>query len=569
MNAIRKACAAGYERLAARADLLDRINVFPVADQDTGVNLRLTLVPLRETTSAPEHCQQQVNQSAHGNSGNIAAAFLAPLLGLTVLADLPQAFIHGHCNARQAVLTPLDGTMLDVFACLATEATPQVLADKDSAQGLLIALQESVLATAQILPEHRAAKVVDAGALAMFFFFEGFFAELYAWPTLLKSATYRFPELLHEATTYHGQTDNRASCVHAIVHTKTIPETESLHALGTSVVARHDGNTLNLHFHSDNPEQSREQLSRFGTLKSLQKEGLAPRVTAPNGPIHGPSTIHLLTDAAGSISRDQALEEDITLLDSYILFNDEARPETLWQATTLYQALRQGKKVTTAQASLRERGQHYESALEQYGKSLYLCVGSVYTGNYAAALAWKKEHDALNHLFIVDTGAASGRLACIVLLASRLNRQGLAKEELLVKIRELCVKSEEFVFIDDMKYLVASGRVSRAKGFAGKLLQLKPVISPLADGVCKRGVVHSHKGQLEFALTQARRFLQTAPLVLLQYSDNEDWVREHVLPELQVLLPTATILVTPLSLTSGVHMGPGTWALAICPQPEE
>ena len=51
MKILKKACAAGYERLAARADLLDRINVFPVADQDTGVNLRLTLAPLRD--SAP------------------------------------------------------------------------------------------------------------------------------------------------------------------------------------------------------------------------------------------------------------------------------------------------------------------------------------------------------------------------------------------------------------------------------------------------------------------------------------------------------------------------------------
>ena len=42
MIALRQAFAAAYERLAARAGLLDRINVFPVADGDTGVNLRLS-----------------------------------------------------------------------------------------------------------------------------------------------------------------------------------------------------------------------------------------------------------------------------------------------------------------------------------------------------------------------------------------------------------------------------------------------------------------------------------------------------------------------------------------------
>jgi len=49
---------------------------------------------------------------------------------------------------------------------------------------------------------------------------------------------------------------------------------------------------------------------------------------------------------------------------------------------------------------------------------------------------------------------------------------------------------------------------------------------------------------------------------MLQYSDNEKWVTETVLPEVRQLAPKAEILLVPLSLTSGVHMGPGTWAMA-------
>jgi fatty acid-binding protein DegV len=93
---------------------------------------------------------------------------------------------------------------------------------------------------------------------------------------------------------------------------------------------------------------------------------------------------------------------------------------------------------------------------------------------------------------------------------------------------------------------------------------MKPVISPAGDGVRKVGVVHSRKGQLAFALEKLAAGKTAAPaVILLQHTDNEDWVRETVLPPVQKLAPGAEILFAPLSLTSGVHMGPGTWAMAL------
>jgi hypothetical protein len=56
-------------------------------------------------------------------------------------------------------------------------------------------------------------------------------------------------------------------------------------------------------------------------------------------------------------------------------------------------------------------------------------------------------------------------------------------------------------------------------------------------------------------------------LVLLQYSDNRGWVEETVRPRVRSILPEAELLLVPLSLTSGVHMGPGTWSLAFAPVP--
>ncbi len=75
-----KALAAGYEKIVAWADTLDRINVYPVPDGDTGRNLVITLGPLRNNPSSPDLIIHEILLSARGNSGNIAARFLAGFL---------------------------------------------------------------------------------------------------------------------------------------------------------------------------------------------------------------------------------------------------------------------------------------------------------------------------------------------------------------------------------------------------------------------------------------------------------------------------------------------------------
>jgi hypothetical protein len=58
-------------------------------------------------------------------------------------------------------------------------------------------------------------------------------------------------------------------------------------------------------------------------------------------------------------------------------------------------------------------------------------------------------------------------------------------------------------------------------------------------------------------------------VVLLQYTDNEQWVKGTARQQIAALLPDAEILLVPLSLTSGVHMGPGTWSIAFSSAPVE
>ncbi len=158
----------------------------------------------------------------------------------------------------------------------------------------------------------------------------------------------------------------------------------------------------------------------------------------------------------------------------------------------------------------------------------------------------------------------------MVLAAARQARRGAGREMVEALARRSLTLCREYIFIDRLKYLAAGGRLSRPRAAFGDLLQVKPVISPLPTGAEKIGSAKNQNEQIRFALQRLQDDLQQAeaPLILLEYSDNREWVEGEVEGKLKAQFPSAEIILQPLSLTTGAHTGPGTWAVALHPDPE-
>jgi hypothetical protein len=578
MSDFRSSFANGYACLSAWTDLLDRINVFPVADGDTGTNLRISLAPLRSPRDDSEAIRNQLARSATGNSGNIAAAFFREFCRAESFADLAEKAALGRKMAWQAIASPCAGTMLTVFdslaAMLASQKEPTTLYPP-----LNLALQQAVRDTTQLLPDLGRADVVDSGALAMYVFFDGFFRDFTRQSGNGVSIFDLFAGKLAISGSFQPEATN-SYCVDAVIQMAERQATtgerdeqqatvrDNLAELGESVVVVQNESFLKIHIHTPDPGLLRGQLGSLGEIvqwsdEEIDQAGAKPSAVPLNNPV-----LHIVTDAAGSITREMARSHGITLLDSYIVVGDDSRPESLYSPEQIYPPMRMGAKITTAQASTFERHQHYRSICRQFGPSLYLSVGAAFTGNYATAMAWKKENDRDGLFTVLDTGAASGRLALIALLTARQADAVERPADIIDFARKMMAECTEYVFINELKYLVAGGRVSRASGLFGDLLSMKPIVSPTIEGVKKVGVVRSTKAQLTFALTKLREKYDAsaAPTIMLQHSDNEEWVADAVWPRVRAQLPQAEILITPLSLTSGVHMGPGTWSMAFASQ---
>jgi DegV family protein with EDD domain len=324
---------------------------------------------------------------------------------------------------------------------------------------------------------------------------------------------------------------------------------------------------LKVHLHTTNSREAKAQIESLGNVVNWTDDDIASQIKDFTR-LQRQGAIHIMTDAAGSVTREDSRELDLTLLDSYIIAGEKSLPETLFSPEELYQTMRQGVRVSTSQASVFERHQYYQRLLTQFPKVLYLCVGSVFTGNYDVAVEWKAQNDPDDRLTVIDTGAASGRLGAMVIATARYATQTEDPEAVIKFAQRAVEKCEEYVFLDKLKYLAAGGRLAKSSAFFGDVFHVKPIITPTAEGAKKVGAVKNRNGQLKYALEKLESAFdkESSPFIMLEYSDNRDWVSNTVKTEIQARYPSAEIILQPLSLTSGVHMGPGTWATAFLPE---
>lgn len=195
---VRKCFCAAADVVAQKAEEINKLNVFPVPDGDTGTNMSLTLATvvaelkalpadadMRDVAKAITHGSLM---GARGNSGVITSQILRGVAeGLIDVkdekpsaAEIAHAFALGQKVAFQAVRKPVEGTILTVLRDVATKANKcasQKLSTKETLTALVIEAYESVARTPDLLPVLKENGVVDSGAYGFATFMEAFVNE--------------------------------------------------------------------------------------------------------------------------------------------------------------------------------------------------------------------------------------------------------------------------------------------------------------------------------------------------------------------------------------------------------
>lgn len=196
-NDILNAIAAAVKALSDRKDEVNRLNVFPVPDGDTGTNMSLTVesvvtniakLPIgADGASVRKAITTGALMGARGNSGVITSQILRGLCEGSVGADelnthyIANAFEKAVEVAFQAVRKPVEGTILTVLrdsANAAVEARKARLSTEDALDAIVKEAYASVERTPEFLPVLKENGVVDAGGYGLAILFDSFVAAL-------------------------------------------------------------------------------------------------------------------------------------------------------------------------------------------------------------------------------------------------------------------------------------------------------------------------------------------------------------------------------------------------------
>ncbi len=332
----RAVVEAGLAALEARREEVNELNVFPVADGDTGDNMVLTLRAVlqeldRLASASEERTIDDIGRDeivasvaraallgARGNSGVIlsqlirgAAEELASRPGELVDPVLISAAIARAADqAYGSVRDPAEGTILTVVREMAVRVASELAHMNDARLGpdasaaeqnsviaevierALEAGQESVKRGPDLLPVLREAGVVDAGGYALTVLLAGMVGALRGSepPPLEHHAAARVTHPQHTSTTYRY-------CTNFAVTGTSLEQRRFIHALeqlGDSVLVVGDQTTLKVHVHTDDPNAATALFADAGAISHLdvadmraQVQRRDERLTAPAATVCG------------------------------------------------------------------------------------------------------------------------------------------------------------------------------------------------------------------------------------------------------------------------------------------
>jgi len=303
----------GANNLDLNKTMVNRLNVFPVPDGDTGTNMGLTMsVAVREinndTSNEITHIADKVASAllrgARGNSGVILSLMFRGISqGLKGVksADpvtMANAFQKGVEMAYKAVMKPTEGTILTV-ARVAAQHINSIASECESMdklfEELIAKADETLQKTPQMLPVLKQANVVDAGGMGLLVIYRGMMHYLQN-ETMIE--TDKVEETSEEADFASIATEDIkfTYCTEFLIIKEPLKKAderelkEYLDGMGDSIVVVDDEELIKVHVHTNNPGSVLEKALTMGYLSRIKIENMKEQHT---------EQIQMIPDASG------------------------------------------------------------------------------------------------------------------------------------------------------------------------------------------------------------------------------------------------------------------------------
>jgi DegV family protein with EDD domain len=589
-DALAASLTSGIHRVLSAQELLNRINVFPVADSDTGTNLSLSLGAALAPLGAPgeKHLgtllaavADALLDGARGNSGAIVAQFFQGMsdsageITRFTTYTFGKAVRLGSEYAHDALSQPREGTILSVIAAFAESIEYQVRSVREGEFPLVIGtalerIEEALENTPNQLDVLRKAGVVDAGA-------KGFVELVAGMAGFLRDGVIdplpdtSIAEDAGSALEF-AEADNDSQyrfCTECMVTGTDIDRRklrEALTELGDSLVLAGTKRKAKIHIHVDEPEQVFETAREYGEVSAEKADDMHRQQHATHG---DRARFAVIVDSAADISDEDMERLDIHMVPCRVQFGEHGYLDKVGiTIDEFYSELKTSPHhPTTSQPSPGDFRRQFQFLASHFDDVVSINVMSGASGTYDAACLAASRTDARGEIHVIDSRNGSLGQGQLAVLAAECAAAGLDAKRTVAVIEEHVPKTNTFIVLNDLRYAVRGGRLPQWVKTMADFLRLTPIIRTTREGTLRLGgVLLGRRNIIErFARHVANRAPQGPLEVGIGHAICEDDAKElerylhERLPNIQRLR------INGLSPAIGVHGGPKAMLVSVKP----
>ena len=589
--ALAEALVSGIHRVIGTQDFLNHINVFPVADGDTGTNLTLSLgsaLPVLQQESDKHlgsllaSIADALLDGSRGNSGAIVAQFFQGIsdsageLTRFTPYTFSSAFAKGSEYAHDALSKPREGTILTVIAAVseAIQAYVTSVHDSEFPATMEVALKRANTALAETteqLDVLRKAGVVDAGA-------KGFVELLRGMADyIVDGKIAEEPDL----TVLRGQMSQVAMagsdadsefryCTECIVSGTDINRRklrEALSEIGDSLLLAGTKRKAKIHIHVNDPEDVFNIGREYGAVSAEKADDMHRQSHSSHDTA---SRFAVITDTAADIADEDLERLDIHMVPCRLQFGDRGYLDKVSITAAEFFAELESNPThpTTSQPAPGDFRRQFQFLASHFEDVLSINLTGAASGSYEAARSAAERINAPGEIHVINSLNASLGQGLLVVFAAECAHAGMSIEDTIAAVHELIPQTQTYGMLRDLSYAVRGGRVPAWVQTAARFMHVTPFIKATSEGkIAPAGCVFGRRDDVrKFARTMIRRARRLGPLnIAVGHAMCPDDA-ERLATLLREALPQIVRLtMTEIGAALGVHTGPGTLIVAMQP----
>lgn len=277
--------------------------------------------------------------------------------------------------------------------------------------------------------------------------------------------------------------------------------------------------------------------------------------------------------STADLTKEHFADRNIHYICFHYFLDEKQYPDDLGQSMSFaefYKAMENGAMTKTSQVNVAEYEEYFEPFLKEGKDILHLCLSSGISGAYNSAMVAKnmlEEKYPDRKIYVVDSICAACGYGLLMDTLADLRDAGKSIDEVHQWAEENKGRVQHWFTATDLKYLIRGGRVSKASGFVGTMLNICPVLCVAPDGTLKAvQKVRTKKKVLEALADKMAENVEDADYAdkcYIGHSACEEDARvllrliEERFPKL-----AGKILLGDIGTVIGSHTGPGT--IVVC-----